>query len=133
MAEHFVIQLPNHPGELAHLARALAARGINIVHIAAGGTGPDAFAYLETDRFDDTRRVLSGMGYDYLAGKTIVVECCDEPGALASLAEELAAVGVNIEGVMTASQHEGTVDFALTVDDVEKAQAAIVHEEVLAV
>jgi hypothetical protein len=128
-----VIQLPNHPGELAHLARALAARGINIVHIAAGGAGPQAFAYLETDRFDDTRRVLSGMGYEYLAGKTIVVECCDQPGALASLAEELAAVGVNIEGVMTASHNGGKVDFALTVDDVDKARTAIVKEEILAV
>ena len=133
MAEHFVIQLPNHPGELAHLARALAARGINIVHIAAGGAGPQAFAYLETDRFDDTRRVVSGMGYEFLAGKTIVVECCDEPGALASLAEELAAVGVNIEGVMTVSQSNGKVDIALTVDDVEKARAAIAKEEVLAI
>ena len=133
MAEHFVIQLPNHPGELAHLARALAARGINIVHIAAGGTGPEAFAYVETDRFDDTRRVLTGMGYEYLAGKTIVVECCDEPGALAGLAEELAAVGVNIEGVMTAGHSPGKVDIAITVDDVEKARAALDREKVVAV
>jgi hypothetical protein len=133
MAEHFVIQLPNHPGELAHLARALAARGINIVHVAAGGTGPEAFAYLETDRFDDTRRVLSGMGYEFLAGKTIVVECCDEPGALAALAEELAAVGVNIEGVMTAGHAAGKVDIAVTVDDVEKARAAIDREKLVAV
>ena len=132
MAEHFVIQLPNHPGELAHLARALAARGIDIVHIAAGGMGPEAFAYLETDRFDDTKRVLSGMGYEFLAGKTIVVECCDEPGALAGLAEELAAIGVNIEGVMTASHGGGKVDIALTVDDPEKARAAIDREKVVA-
>ncbi len=132
MAQTFVIQLPNHPGELAHLARALAARGINIVHVAAGGAGAQAFAYLETDRFEDTRQVLSGMGYDYLAGKTIVVECCDEPGALASLAEELAAVGVNIEGVMTAGHGQGVVDIAITVDDADKARAALVHEKVVA-
>ncbi len=132
MAQTFVIQLPNHPGELAHLARALAARGINIVHVAAGGAGDQAFAYLETDRFEDTRRVLSGMGYDYLAGKTIVVECCDEPGALASLAEELAAVGVNIEGVMTAGHGKGVVDIAITVDDADKARAALVREKVVA-
>ncbi|HET9680652.1 MAG TPA: ACT domain-containing protein [Candidatus Limnocylindrales bacterium] len=132
MVQHFVIQLPNRPGELAHLARALAARGINIVHVAAGGAGSEAFAYLETDRFDDTREVLSGMGYDYLAGKTIVVECRDEPGALAGLAEELAAVGVNIEGVMTASHAGGKVDVALTVDDVDKARAALDRDKVVA-
>jgi hypothetical protein len=132
MPEHFVIQLPNHPGELAHLARALAARGINIIHVAAGGTGELAFAYLETDRFDDTRSVLCGMGYEFLAGKTIVVECCDEPGALAKLAEELAAVGVNVEGVMTAGHCDGKVDIAITVDDPEKARAALAREKVLA-
>lgn len=132
MPEHFVIQLPNRPGELAHLARALAARGINIVHIAAGGAGPMAFAYLETDRFAETRDSLSGMGYEFLAGKTIVVECLDEPGALARLAEELAAVGVNIDGVMTASHSNGKVDIALTVDDLDKARAALARDKVLA-
>jgi hypothetical protein len=132
MPEHFVIQLPNHPGELAHLARALAARGINVVHIAAGGTGSVAFAYLETDRFEDTRQVLAGMGYEYLAGRTIVVECPDEPGALAGLAEELAVAGVNIEGVMTVSTCDGKVEIALTVDDVDKARAALAREKVLA-
>ncbi len=132
MGEHFVIQLPNHPGELAHLARALAARGINIVHVAAGGSGAQGFAYLETDRFDDTREVLSGMGYDYLAGHTIVVECRDEPGAIADLAEDLAAAGVNIEGVMTAGHAAGKVDIAITVDDVEKARSVLGREKVLA-
>ena len=132
MADHFVIRLPNHPGELAHLAHALAARGINIVHVAAAGTGAEAFAYLETDRFDDTRGVLSGMGYEYLAGRTLVVECPDEPGALAKLAEELAAVGVNIEAVMTACHNHGMVDVALTVDDLDRARAALAREKVLA-
>jgi hypothetical protein len=132
MPEHFVIQLPNHPGELARLARALAARGINIVHAACGGAGPVAFAYLETDHVDETGKVLSGMGYEFLAGKTIVVECPDQPGALAALAEELATVGVNIEGVMTACRNAGKVEIALTVDDVEKARAALGREKVLA-
>jgi hypothetical protein len=132
MPEHFVIQLPNRPGELAHLARALACRGINIVHIAAGGAGPVAFAYLETDRFDDTRQALAGMGYEFLAGQTIVVECRDEPGALAGIAEELAAAGVNLEGVMTVCPNDGKVEIALTVDDVEKARTALARERVLA-
>lgn len=132
MAKHFVVELDNRPGQLAHLARALAARGINITHIAAGGAGRTAFAYLETDRFDETGAVLSGMGYEYLAGKTLVVEIEDEPGAFARLTEELAAAGINIEGVMTASHCRGKVDIAITVDDVEKAEAVLGREKVLA-
>jgi hypothetical protein len=132
MGKHFVVELDNRPGELAHLARALAARGINIINIAAGGAGRTAFAYLETDAFDVTGKVLSGMGYDYLAGHTLVVEIDDEPGALARLTAELADAGINIEGVMTASHCRGLVDIAITVDDVEKAQAVLGREKVLA-
>jgi len=37
VARQFVVQLENQPGELTHLARALAARDIDIRHI--GGVG----------------------------------------------------------------------------------------------
>ena len=132
MAKHFVVELDNRPGELAHLARALGARGINITHIAAGGAGRMAFAYMETDEPELTGKVLSGMGYDFLAGRTLVVEIADEPGALAHLTSELADAGINIEGVMTASHCRGLVDVAITVDDGEKARAVLGREKVLA-
>ena len=133
MVQHIVVQLPNRPGELAHLARALAARGINLVHAAACGSGKLGFAYLETDRFEETCSVLRGSGYEFLAGHTIVVERPDKPGALADLAEELAAAGINIEGVMTCGQCNGKVDLAITVDDVDKAREALRREELVAV
>jgi hypothetical protein len=133
MVQHIVVQLPNRPGELAHLARALAARGINLIHAAAAGSGSIAFAYLETDRFDEACAVLRGSGYQFLAGHTIVVERPDAPGALADLAEELAAAGINIEGVMTCGHSNGKVDLAITVDDVEKARVALRREELVAV
>lgn len=132
MAKHFVVELDNRPGELAHLVRALAARAINITHIAAGGAGRTAFAYLETDAPELTGEVLSGMGYEFLAGQTLVVEIEDQPGALARLTAELADAGINIEGVMTASHCRGRVDIAITVDDLEKAQAVLGREKILA-
>ena len=132
MTKHFVVELENRPGELAHLARALAARGINITHIAAGGAGRMAFAYLETDAYEETCKVLSGMGHDFLAGNTLVVELDDEPGALARLTGDLAEAGINIEGVMTASHCRGKVDIAITVDDIEKAQSVLGRELLVA-
>jgi hypothetical protein len=132
MTRRFVVELENRPGELAHLARALAARAINITHIAAGGAGRTAFACLETDAPDLTDKVLSGMGYEFLAGQTLVVEIEDEPGALARLTAELADAGINIEGVMTASHCRGLVDIAITVDDLEKAQAVLGREKIVA-
>lgn len=132
MGKRFVVELDNRPGELAHLARALAARGIDIRHIAAGGAGARAFAYLETDADEETAHVLSGMGYEFLSGKTMVIELEDEPGALAAVTAELAAAGINIEAVMTASQCRGRVDVAITVDDLERAQAVLGREKVVA-
>ena len=132
MTKHFVVELDNRPGELAHLARGLAARGITITRIAAGGAGRVAFAYLETDAFEETSKVLTSMGFEFLAGNTLVVELDDEPGALARLTEELAQVGINIEGVMTASHARGKVDIAITVDDVEKAQSVLGRELLVA-
>lgn len=132
MSKHFVVELENRPGELAHLARSLAARSINITHIAAGGAGRTAFAYLETDAPELTGEVLSGMGYEFLGGQALVVEIEDEPGALARLTAELAEAGINIEGVMTASHCRGLVDIAITVDDLEKAQRVLGREKILA-
>ena len=39
MGQPFVIQLENRPGELAHVTRALAMRGINIQAIAGSSAG----------------------------------------------------------------------------------------------
>ena len=49
MERQFVVQLDNRPGELAHLARALGARGINITHISCAGTGKLACAFMTTE------------------------------------------------------------------------------------
>ncbi len=42
MARQFVVQLDNQPGELAHLARALSARGVDIHSIGGAGAGTSA-------------------------------------------------------------------------------------------
>ncbi len=48
MARQFVVQLENRPGELAHLARALAARGIDLRHIGGVGAGDLGCAFITT-------------------------------------------------------------------------------------
>jgi hypothetical protein len=96
MGRQFVIQLDNRPGELAHLARALGARGIDIEHISCAGTGSIACAFMTTGEPGETREVLHGLGHDFIEGETIVVDVEDRPGGLADIAEKLARAGVNI-------------------------------------
>jgi hypothetical protein len=129
MERQFVVQLDNRPGELAHLARALAARGVNLHHISCAGAGPIACAFLTTDSSDATREVLEGMGHDFIEGATVVVDVEDRPGGFADVAERLAHAGVNVHGVLCVGRREGIVEMAFAVDDEEKARAALVTAE----
>ena len=62
-----MVQMHDRPGELAHLARALAMRGISIghivrvSHIASAGAGEVACAFISTEDEDATREVVSLM------------------------------------------------------------------------
>jgi hypothetical protein len=133
MDRQFVVQLDNRPGELAHLARALGARGINITHISCAGTGKIACAFMTTEKEDATREVLRGLGHEFIEGTTIVVDVLDRPGGLADVVERFAAAGVNILGTLPVGSREGVVEMAFAVDDEAKARAALTEAELAGV
>ena len=125
MERQFVIQLDNRPGELAHLARALGTRGINITHISCAGAGAVACVFLTTDQEPETREVLRGLGHEFLEGATIIVDVQDRPGGLADVAECFAKAGVNILGTLPVGSREGVLEMAFAVDDEAKGRAAL--------
>ncbi len=125
MTRQFVVQLSNRPGELAHVARALAARWIDIEHIAQVGAGPCACAFLTTSDADATRDVLRGIGYSYVEGDLVVTDVPDVPGGLADVTGELAKAGVNILGALMIGRRPGVVEMAFSVDDEAKARAVL--------
>jgi len=125
MARQFVVQLENHPGELAHLARAFAARGINIHHVACVGSGPLACMFVTTDDDAAARKVLYGLGHEFIEGRAVMVEVPDAPGGLAEVSEKLAAAGVNITGMLPVGRRPGFVEMTFCVDDEEKAREAL--------
>jgi hypothetical protein len=133
MQRQFVVQLDNRPGELAHLARSLGARGVNITHISCAGTGTIACAFMTTAEDDVTRDVLRGLGHEFIEGATVVVDVMDRPGGLADVAEKLAKAGVNVLGTLCVGRREGVVEMAFTVDDGEKAKAALTEAELAGV
>jgi hypothetical protein len=125
MGQPFVIQLDNRPGELAHVTRALANRGINLLHIAGSSAGRHMCAMLATDDDRATREVLRSMGIPFVEGDTLHVEVEDRPGAVAGLSERLAAAGVNITGVLIVGRRGAMCEIAFTVDDEAKAREAL--------
>ena len=133
MGLQFVVQLDNRPGELAHLARALATRGINITQISCAGTGTIACAFMTTTDPTETRDVLRGLGHDFVEGATVVVDVLDQPGGLADVAERLAAAGVNIHGTLCIGRRAGVIEMAFAVDDEAKARAALARAQLAGV
>ncbi|MGZ3586838.1 MAG: ACT domain-containing protein [Candidatus Limnocylindrales bacterium] len=133
MVRQFTVQLENRPGELAHVARALGARGINIRHISCVGQGPLACAFVTCSDEQAMREVLHGLGHDFIEGDTIVVDVEDRPGGLADAAEKLAQAGVNIQGTLCIGRRPGFVEMAFAVDDEAKARAALGVTELVGV
>lgn len=125
MPRQFVIQLANRPGELAHIAKALAARWVDITHIASAGHGSMACAFLTTSDIAATREVLRGLGMPFVEGDTIVLDVDDVPGGLAEVTAKLAAAGVNVIGALMVCRHDDKVEMAFAVDDEQRAREAL--------
>ena len=125
MCTQFVVQIENRPGALARFARALAERGVNIVHCAAGGAGEFGYAIIETADDETGREVLKSIGLPYVEGTPITVELDDRPGALAEVAEQLGAAGIGIHGVLVIGHRGRKVLVAVTADDEAGARAIL--------
>jgi len=125
MSRQFIVQMANRPGELAHIAKALAARGIDIRHIASAGAGSCACAFISTTDPDATRAVLATLGHLFIEGSPILVELDDVPGALAAEYARLAEANVNVLGTLMVGRKPGKVEVAFTVDDEEAARAIL--------
>lgn len=125
MGQPFIVQLRNQPGELGHLTRALAARGIHIEQISGSGAGALMCALISTSDDSQTRDVLHSMGLAYVEGSTLIVEVEDKAGALARLSTKLGDAGVNIQGVCIIGHRAGMVEIAFSVDDEAKARETL--------
>ncbi len=131
MQRQFVVQLDNRPGELAHLARALAARGVNITHISCVGAAPR----LRLHDHGGGRRDARGPprpGPRVHRGRDRSSSRSDRPGGLADVAERLAAAGVNVLGTLCVGRRPGVVEMTFCVDDEAKARAALAPRSELA-
>src|SRR5450759_4344014 len=108
MGQQFVVQLRNQPGELAHLAKALCARGVNIVQIVQHTAGDLTCAEIYTDCCDDdTTDVLRGMGYPFVPGSSVKVEIEDSPCAFGEISDLLNGAGVALKGCCVVDRTNG--------------------------
>ena len=93
----FIVDLPDQPGSLAAVARALAARGVNITAtagVAAGGVGSFSFS---ADDHAGARSVLQAHSWGFREVEVVVATLEHRPGSLAAAAGRIADAGVNVE------------------------------------
>lgn len=117
----FSVHMANRPGQLATLTRELGTAGVNIESLAAMTSGPEGYVKLVVDNDVAARRVLSGAGLEFEERRIVTAVLRDQPGALAEMAEALAATGVNIEAMYLLHTNSEGMHFAIAVDDNEGA------------
>lgn len=114
------IHMPNRPGELARMGRALGAAGVGVEGggmFLASGTGIAHFLVTD-DRAALT--ALAAAGVPVAACREVLTLRLrqDQPGQLGALTAAMAEAGVNIETLYSDHDHR----LVLLVDDQEAAE-----------
>ncbi len=127
--KQLTVLVPNQPGQLAIITRALAAQGVNIEDFDVESHGADGLISLTVDKYDDALRALRDAGYRAVTQDTLLVRLEDKPGALAIVAAQLKDAGIDLRS-MHIIRRTGTVSIATLVTD-NNPRAAEVLKDVL--
>ena len=120
----YTVELKNQPGELAHVCEVLGRGGVNI-ELAGVTTGDHGTVCFAASDESAAAAALEGAGIDFTAHRALQVRCADQPGEAAKFARKLANANVNVEWLLPVSICQGEILFALCVDKVDEARAAL--------
>jgi hypothetical protein len=117
MATEFAVILPDAPGGLARLGRALGEARVNVEAIQGMTRAGEGLVRFVPDSPDRAKRALDAAGFPHTTREVLVVRVLDEPGALGEVALVMATAGINIDSVYVTTK--GYV--VLGVDDLAGA------------
>ena len=115
--KQLTVLAPNKPGQLAAIAEALAAGGVNIEHFDVETHGADGVIVLTVDRYGDALRLLLDAGFKAITQDTLLVRLEDKPGALAKVAVRLKDAGVDLRSMHIVRRDGGVSIASLVADD----------------
>ena len=120
------VQLPNRPGTLGRVARALAEEGVNIVAILAPEATGTGVLRLIPDSLENARRAFDRLRVSYTTEEVLSIRLKNEPGALAEIAEELAIAQIPIEFLYATTDGAGRAErVILSVADTARAESVL--------
>lgn len=122
------LSLPNRPGTLAGVARALAKERINVAAISVDSTPSKGRVRLIVSEPDRALGLLADAGYRAEVREMIAVRLEDRAGSFLRVLEILAKENVNLQSVAILIAREGNQPLvALSTDDLPRARRVLRH------
>lgn len=106
MAYDLVIEIPNEPGALAAITKAISDAGVNLAAATCMGTADHVDLHILVPHAEAARHALaiSHVGVSH-EREVVVVDVEDRPGVLADLTRKIARAGVNLDLIYVATQN----------------------------
>ncbi len=117
MINQLTVFLPNEPGNLAELARALGDANIQMHALMVADTADFGIVRIICDTPKAASAVLESKGFRAATTQVLAVEVSNVPGGLADVLEKLARVRLNVEYAYCASIGTRTVDVLKVTGD----------------
>lgn len=124
--ERIVIMVLNEVGALAEITRVLAEADINLSSINTEIQGDHGAVIISTDNADTDHAlaVLTDAGFTAVADDSLIIRLKDEPGALAKVAAQISAAGIDIKSLHILDRLDDYALVALSTAPEEREQAA---------
>jgi hypothetical protein len=125
----FLIELRNQPGELARVAEAVAAKGINVTAISGSACGDGGNVAVLTADEAATRTTLKEAGVAFREIEAVETPLPHQPGTLARASRRLADAGINIEAILATGMQGNDVTVAFVTADPARAKEVLAGAE----
>jgi len=120
IANEFVIELEDNPGELAEVCDMLGSNNINMKAIATDRVGHQRFIRILVDDDKKAKKLLDDADLIYTTNHVVVKTMDDTPNSLTKAARALGKKGINIEAVYLLSRSGKKVNLVFSLDDAQQ-------------
>ena len=128
---YIIVIVPDEPGSLALVARALGDAGINIESIDGRLVADLGVIALSTSDDDAALHALLEEGLRAVTSDSILFHLPDRPGALAGVAELLKGRQINVRTIHIVNRLAGRAVVAMTTDDDDTARTILEADSLL--
>ena len=123
----FMVDISNKPGEIARVAEAIAAKGVNITAISGSACGDGGTVTVMTSDDSATRAALNAAAITFREIEAIEVPLAHQPGSLARASRRLADAGINVEAVLATGMRGNDITIAFVTADPAKTKEILSH------